>query len=443
MTLPKHSQSYAESQTGNNFRSSLRVVIAEQEQAIRDALIERVESTLGLSVDAVNTAAGVRKLVEQRNSEYVLAVVDTRLPDAPNGEVLSTLIDHSIPTIAISSVIDEALAEKMTDKHIVDCVLKRENEDANVLADIVQKSLINPLRKILYFSNNDFSRKKIRQLLDIHRYNVVDVRTTADIRRKLSEQNDISLVLIDESIPEADAIDMIGDLRQHYRREDLSIVAIYTDNSEQTGAKLLRVGASEVIRDQISTDEFYYRIKNCVESVERVRELKYSATRDMLTGAYNRDYLFDVGEKLYSSAKRGSTTLSLAVIEIDHLDKITTNDGPQVSNTILSTLAGKLQNELRSNDIFARYDASTFLVLATDVSDHNAIMVFERLKQLIGKTTIEISSNNYHASCSIGATTDLGDSLLDMIGFAQDALATAIDQGRNNVVLSDILADGL
>ena len=284
----------------NDSGSTLRVLIAEQEQAVRDALVDRVEKSLGVTADTVNTAAAVRKLMEKHAGEYVLAVVDTRLPDAPNGEVLDALTANSIPTIAIASKVTEEIADRLLNKHIIDCVLKRTDEDTELLADIVQQTLCNPQRKILYFSTDDFNRKKIRQLLDIHRYTIIDVRNKADIRRQLSEHRDISLVIMDQSTLQFNAIDTISDLRQLYRREDLAIAAVCDHEDQQLGAKLLRAGANDVMRQPMPTDEFYYRVKQCVESVERVREIKYTATRDLLTGVYNRDYLFDVGEKLYA-----------------------------------------------------------------------------------------------------------------------------------------------
>ena len=426
-----------ESHPGNDFGGTLRVLIAEQEQAVRDALSERVEETLGVQADAVNTAKAVRKLVDKHAGEYVLAVVDTRLPDAPNGEVLETLTGHSIPTIAISSKVNDEIADRLLDKHIIECVLKRNEEDAELLADIVQKTLCNPQRKFLYFSKNDFNRKKIRQLLDIHRYTIIDVRNKADIRRQLNEHRDISLVLMDQSTLESDGLQTLSELRQHYRREDLAIAAVCEHDDLKLCAKLLRAGASDVIREPLQTDEFYYRIKHCVESVERVREIKYSATRDVLTGAYNRDYLFDVGEKMYASATRGDIKLSLAMIDIDNFEDITTEYGPETSNAVLETLTPLLLDELRKNDVLARYDSGTFVCLASNVGDHNAIMVFERIRQLVNKTEIEFESRTLSVSCSIGATTFPDTSLLKMINNAQKSLHEAISDGRNCVVVSN------
>lgn len=425
----------------NEFRGTLRVLIAEQEQAIRDALVDRVEKSLGVAVDAVNTAVAVRKLMEQHNGEYVLAVVDTRLPDAPNGEVLDTLIEKSIPTIAISSKVTDEIANRLLDKHIIDCVLKRTDEDTTRLADIVQQTLCNPQRKILYFSTDDFARKKTRQLLDIHRYTIIDVRNKADIRRQLNEHPDISLVIMDQSTLQFNAIDTISTLRQHYRREDLAIATLCDQHDQQLGAKLLRAGASDVIRQPMLADEFYYRVKHCVESVERVREIKYSATRDNLTGTYNRDYLFDVGEKLYASAMRGDIKLTLAMIEIDDFENITTQHGPQASNLVLETLAPLLSAELRQNDVLARYDASTFICLLSNVGEHNAIMVCERLRQLVTKNNIEHQSGNLTVSCSVGATTNTDNSFLDMVSNANQSLLNAIDKGRNCVVVSGATKD--
>ncbi len=425
-----------ESVPGNDFGNTLRVLVAQQEQAIRDALVERVHEALGVHADAVNTASAVRKLLTAHAGEFVLAVVDTRLPDAPEGEVLEALISNRVPTIAISSLVTDTVAQRMEDKYIIDCVLKRTDEDIELIADLVQRTLLNHTRKILFYSNNDFNRKNLRQMLDIHRYTVVDVRNEADVRRQLDTNRDISLVLIDHSAIEKDELALINNLRQHYRREDLSIATVCDKRDAAVTARLLRVGANDVICKPYQADEFYFRIKNCVESVERVREIKFSATRDALTGIYNRDYLFEVGEKLYSSAKRGDISLSMAMIEIDRFETLTTDSGLAASNSVLKTIAPLLQDELRQSDVIARYNAGTFICLASNVSDHNAIMVFERIRQLIAKTTVECGARVLSITGSIGVTTQLNDNFLAMIGNAQEALDTAVSQGRNCVTVT-------
>ncbi len=422
---------------GNDFGSTLRVLVAQQEQAVRDVLVERVHESLGVQADAVNTASAVRKLVQGNTDEFILAVVDTRLPDAPNGEVLEILTSHQIPTIALSSQINDAVVDRLKDKYIIDCVLKRSDEDLNLIGDIVQRTLLNHRRKIIFYSNNDFNRKNIRQLLDIHRYTVIDVRTEADVRRQLENNKDSALLLIDHAAIEADELSLINGLRQHYRREDLSIAVVSDTQDTSSSARMLRAGANDVIFKQQQTDEFYYRIQQCVESIERVREIKYSATRDALTGLYNRDYLFDVGQKMYAGAQRGDIKLSLAMIEIDNFDSITTEHGIDVSNEVMRTIAPILQNELRANDVLARYKAGTFVCLASNVGDHNAIMVFERIRQKIAKTVVEYGSHVVNISGSIGATTFPDETFRTMIGNAQTALDFAVTQGGNCVSIEN------
>ncbi|OED39190.1 hypothetical protein AB833_16800 [Chromatiales bacterium (ex Bugula neritina AB1)] len=426
-----------ESIPGNDFGSTLRVLVAEQEQAVRDALVERVHDALGVQADAVNTASAVRKLLNTHAGEFVLAVVDTRLPDAPEGEVLEPLISNQVPTIAISSRVTEEVAARLQDRHIIDCVLKRSDEDTELIADLVTRTLLNHQRKILFYSSNDFNRKIIRQLLDIHRYTVIDVRTEADVRRQLDTNRDISLLLVDHHAIKHDELTLINSLRQYYRREDLSIAAVCELPDHSCTARLLRAGANDVISKPYQPDEFYYRIKQCVESVERVREIKFSATRDSLTGLYNRDYLFDVGEKIYASAQRGDIQLSMAMIEIDDFDNLTTQYGIEVSNEILKTIAPILQNELRKNDVLARYNAGTFVCLASNVGDHNAIMVFERIRQLIAKTPVQYGANVLGISGSIGVSTYPDETFIAMIGNAQEALNQAKEQGHNCVIVTN------
>ncbi len=428
---------HTESITGNDFGNTLRVLVAEQEQAVRDMLVQQVFESLGVHADAVNTSSAVRKLLSAQNSDYVLAIVDTRLPDAPEGEVLETLKEYQIPTIAISSSVTEPVAEKLLDRHIIDCVLRRSDEDLDIIADIVKRTLLNSERKIIFYGHNDFNRKSIREMLDIHRYTVIDVRSEAEVRRQLENHRDVTLVLIDDSATQDDELGLINSLRQQYRREDLGVIAVCEEADSSRNARMLKAGANDVLNRPVQTSEFYYRIRQCVESVERVREIKFSNIRDTLTGVYNRDYLFEVGEKMYASAQRGDTSLTMAMLQIDNFDQLTIEHGIEVSNQILKTIAPLLQSELRKNDVVARYNAGTFVALASNVGDHNAIMVLERIRQLIAKTPIHCGAAVLNITGSIGATTYPDETFVAMIGNAQKSLAQAIEGGQNSVVVNN------
>ena len=128
------------------------------------------------------------------------------------------------------------------------------------------------------------------------------------------------------------------------------------------------------------------------------------------------------------------------MIDIDNFEDLTTQHSPKASNTVLETLAPLLSAELRQNDVLARYDASTFVCLISNVGEHNAIMVCERIRQLVNKSQIEYQETTFSVSCSIGATTDPDSSLLKMIGNAHQSLQEAINKGRNCVVVTYAIA---
>lgn len=415
----------------------MRVLVAEQEQAVRDMLVQQVFESLGVHADAVNTSSAVRKLLSARDSDYVLAIVDTRLPDAPDGEVLETLSEYQIPTIAISSNVSEPVAHKLLDRHIIDCVLRRSEEDLDIIADIIKRTLLNSERKIIFLGHNDFNRKAIREMLDIHRYTVIDVRSEVEVRRQLENHRDVTLVIIDDSATQDDELGLINSLRQQYRREDLGLITVCEDADSSRTARMLKAGANDVLSRPVQTSEFYYRIRQCVESVERVREIKFSNIRDTLTGVYNRDYLFDVGEKMYASAQRGDISLTMAMLQIDNFDQLTIKHGIEASNQILKTIASLLQSEVRQTDVVARYNAGTFVALASNVGDHNAIMVLERIRQRIAKNPIHYGASVLNITASIGATTYPDETFIAMIGNAQKSLAQAINEGHNSVVVNN------
>ena len=140
---------------------------------------------------------------------------------------------------------------------------------------------------------------------------------------------------------------------------------------------------------------------------------------------------------MYASAQRGDMSLTLAMLQIDNFDQLTVDYGIEASNQALKTIARLLQTELRKNDVVARYNAGTFVALASNVGDHNAIMVLERIRQIIAKTPVHCGSSVLNITGSIGATTYPDETFVAMIGNAQESLRQAIEDGENSVVVSN------
>jgi diguanylate cyclase (GGDEF)-like protein len=103
-----------------------------------------------------------------------------------------------------------------------------------------------------------------------------------------------------------------------------------------------------------------------VKHLERLdsamRSLGELATRDHLTGAYNRRAGEEHLLKDIARAERGGGTLSLAVLDIDRLKSVNDEHGHQAGDACLEHFACVLGSSVREGDWIARWGGDEFVV---------------------------------------------------------------------------------
>ena len=161
---------------------------------------------------------------------------------------------------------------------------------------------------------------------------------------------------------------------------------------------------------------------------------KEKATRDALTGLYNREYF----EKFTTSAVEKALLPSAAVVFIDIDDFKRVNDtlGHMIGDDVICYFAKRVLGTFRHSDVCARYGGDEFVVFVNGIGRED---LTKRLGQLCDLFRFPYRNGQieYPVSGSIGAAmypTD-GTTYLELLDRADCALYTAKRQGKNRFVL--------
>ncbi|WP_394181798.1 GGDEF domain-containing protein [Marinomonas posidonica] len=106
------------------------------------------------------------------------------------------------------------------------------------------------------------------------------------------------------------------------------------------------------------------------------------ATRDKLTGAFNRHKWDELIKDELALANRGHH-FSLILLDVDHFKKINDTYGHDVGDNVLKLLANTLRNCLREIDVLFRVGGEEFAVLVKDTSLQDASMLAEQLRKKV------------------------------------------------------------
>lgn len=159
------------------------------------------------------------------------------------------------------------------------------------------------------------------------------------------------------------------------------------------GAKL-HIGGAVVLR-------FSYR-DHLEEHFER--KLYDSATRDGLTGAFNKRYFADRLRQEFSHAGRHDRSIALVLYDLDDFKKVNDTHGHAAGDVILRTAAEEVANALREEELLCRYGGEEFVVLLRRANLTDGLLVAERLRRLIASLEISWEGSRIPISASFGVS---------------------------------------
>jgi diguanylate cyclase (GGDEF)-like protein len=109
--------------------------------------------------------------------------------------------------------------------------------------------------------------------------------------------------------------------------------------------------------------------------------LNHQATRDGLTGLYNRRFFDETLADHIAGASRYQRDLSLVMFDLDHFKQINDAEGHQAGDDALRQFAGILKSTARKADIVCRYGGDEFAVILPETGKADAGSFVERVCQ--------------------------------------------------------------
>jgi diguanylate cyclase (GGDEF)-like protein len=167
------------------------------------------------------------------------------------------------------------------------------------------------------------------------------------------------------------------------------------------------------------------------DALARIQDL---ATRDELTGLFNRRHMLELLNIEKHRSNRTGRVFCLGMVDIDHFKQVNDRFGHNVGDQVLDTVAATISAGLRETDVVARWGGEEFLVMFTDTDCQTAERVLARIQVALAKTMVSDDAPGLRVTFSAGVTAYIADEMLtSTIDRADRALYAAKAAGRNLV----------
>lgn len=300
--------------------------------------------------------------------------------------------------------------------------------------------------RVLAIEDNRIDAMNLRESLAADGDMVEQVSDGASGYARASAE-EFDLVICSLNLAGDDALRLVSQFRANEATRHIPILMVGEEDQTERLAKALDLGVNDYLMKPIDRNEMLARVRTQIRRrryQERMRETYEQslalALTDSLTGLYNRRYLLTHLGRLMSDTAERQKPLALLVIDVDHFKDVNDTYGHAVGDRVLQHITELMRSSVRNVDLVSRLGGEEFVVVMPDTPEPFAMVVAERLRDVIACTPMKIDDGReLTVTISIGCAlrnSQGEDSIDKLIGRADDALYQAKRQGRNRVTLA-------
>lgn len=260
---------------------------------------------------------------------------------------------------------------------------------------------------------------------------------------KIFKKRNIRLAILDWMMPGADGVELCRKIRLLNKKTYTYVILITSRDQSADVVTGLESGADDYMTKPFDFMELRARIQTglrIIELEDRLLEAKQKlytlATKDHLTGLWNRAAILKfIGDGL-SLGERARAPTSVIMLDVDRFKEINDTHKHAGGDRVLVEIVDLLQKEVRPYDKIGRYGGDEMLILLPRCGLKAAAAVAERIRTACEKKAVRLDGKKVPVSISLGVASTENRSeitLESLVHLGDKALYLAKEAGRNRV----------
>ncbi len=168
--------------------------------------------------------------------------------------------------------------------------------------------------------------------------------------------------------------------------------------------------------------------------VQAQEALRREASRDALTGLWNRKAILEIFERELLRSQRRGGSVGVIMADVDHFKAVNDSRGHVAGDLVLRIIASEIAAVVRPYDSVGRYGGEEFLIVVPGCGDAETWELAERVRCCVANCSVVAGGSSVSVSLSLGIAA--GNSAADtekLLQAADTALYQAKHAGRNRV----------
>jgi len=414
------------------------ILLVDNNKLILDILSAKLKIEIeDITILEARTFNEAREFILNKNIMIHIAIIATELPDCKEGIAIKFAIKKDIPTIILAQEMNPSLKAIIAEHNVLDYVIKGVSTSFKHAIYSANRILKNFDTHVLVVDDSKLQLQVAADMLKKVKLNVTVAMNGTEAYKIIMENKDkFSLILTDYIMPDMDGLALTLKLREKYDKDQLGIIVLSSSEDSDIPTEFLLMGANDFIYKPYSQIEVRTRVNANLDILELFEKTRDMANKDFLTGAYNRRYFFEVGNSIFTKAKRAKRDLAVAMLDIDKFKNINDTYGHEVGDVAIKEVTKILNKNLRNSDLMARFGGEEFCILLENITIEDTQALFEKIRKAFEINTIRVLDIDLSYQVSIGICYGSENSLEKMIEKSDESLYYCKENGRNQVAIN-------
>ncbi|NBC30152.1 MAG: diguanylate cyclase [Spirochaetes bacterium] len=240
------------------------------------------------------------------------------------------------------------------------------------------------------------------------------------------------IILMDMYMPGCSGIELARIIRQQEAFIGIPIIFLSVEQDREKQLQAISEGGDDFIAKPVQPE---YLVTAVRMKAQRTRDMRFFMERDSLTGLLNHSNLLEKVEYEIQRAGRIESSLTFAMIDLDHFKSVNDTYGHLTGDRVLKSLSRLLRERLRKTDVIGRYGGEEFGVILLDTTPQAAFEILDRIRQSFARIRHSAENRDFYVTLSCGlASYPNYDNVNDLTEAADRALYTAKESGRDQLV---------
>jgi two-component system cell cycle response regulator len=302
---------------------------------------------------------------------------------------------------------------------------------------------IGDFRRVLVVEQDRVARRNLQEMLREWGFEVVMTKPGIDILKMLEQQKPPDLVILNRTFPGIDGDELCHLICDHASEYPPYILMLAKQDEKQEIENALELGADDYLTTPFDAQELRARLIVATRILKRQESLissrnqfRIQATKDALTGVWNRRAVLEIFENELGRAVCSERSTGILLVDLDRFKSVNDTYGHLAGDLVLQETVRRLSSMLRTYDWIGRYGGEEFLIIVPGTNKRELCDLGKRLCTAIEREPIHLGPNKVRITLSIGAAIAPAceKSTVNLIAVADTALYNGKKMGGNRTV---------